>query len=187
MKRPRNIPSDTSLKGSLEHIRYEFGAILLPITDYTENLREVVEFWHLSHTRLLLDFFTCKWISPINDLIYTDYFAGRQPIVGLYGNQPDQEVKNFISQKLLHLTMLRFGKNSPPSEKLWPTAQYMQPIKEQSLLFIEDVIQMKLKFAIDNAELAEWKELKRRVTNQIPFSSNSGNVAISAMRSYISH
>lgn len=180
-KSPRNIPSDKSLRESLEHIRYEFGTILLPITNYPENLKEVVEFWHLSHTRLLLDFFTCKWISPTNDLIYTDFFVGRQPIEKLYGNQSDQEVKNFISQRLLHLTMLRFGKNSSPNEKLWPTSQFMQPIQEKALSFVDDVIQGKLRFQIDAIELEEWKKLKDDILKKTPYSSNSGNVSIQTL------
>lgn len=175
-KPQRNI-SEASLEGSLEHIRYEFGAILLPITDHPENLREIVEFWHLSHTRLLLDFFNCKWTYP-SDLIYTDYFKDRKPIVDLYDNQSDQEVKNFISQKLLHLTKLRFGKNSPLSEKLWPTSRFMQPIKKQANLFIDDVIQGKLRFQIDSTELEEWNKLRDDVLKKTPFSSNCSNVSI---------
>jgi len=177
-KRPRNVPTEAILRGSLEHLIYEFSSILLPIRNYPPEFTEIVEYWQLSHTRLLIDFFGCHALRD-TDLVYTDYYGpGKMPISDLYDSNSNQHVKDFISQKLLHLTAIRIGKKAPPQEKLWPTAEFVSPIQRQSRLFIEDVIQGRLKFSLDKLELAEWAELQKNVSNQTPFSSNSGNVTI---------
>ncbi len=57
----------------------------------------------------------------------------------------------------------------------------MLPIQEQASLFIDDVIQGKLRFQIDSIELEEWKKLKDDILKKTPYSSNSGNVSIQTL------